>query len=153
MILLLAFIQSDSVGSAERLGPASLQTSTSGTWIWLCSTIWTADAWRDGLTLWQGAQLAIDTTLVSVVVTGLPGQELLTMTGPHSRKLVVEKSARTTVRGRGEGLAWSFLPQRLEASGASKLHSSWSAWKAKADAAPDVSSQSRGDLFGDRGGA
>ena len=32
------------------------------------------------------------------VVTGLPGQELLIMTGPHSRKLVIEKSARTPNR-------------------------------------------------------
>ena len=48
----------------------------------------------DGLTLWQGAQLVIHTTVVSPLRRdGSAG--LLTMMGPHSRMLVVAKSACT----------------------------------------------------------
>ena len=39
-----------------------------GMWTWQLSTLWTVGGWKwvvDGLTLWHGAQLAIDTTLVS----------------------------------------------------------------------------------------
>ena len=52
---------------AVKRGPACPQTSMSVTWIWPSSTISTDDVEvvADGLTLWQGAQLATDTTLVS----------------------------------------------------------------------------------------
>ena len=48
----------------------------------------------DGLTLWHGAQLAIDTTLVSPLRRdGSPRARRLTMVGQHWMTLVVERSA------------------------------------------------------------
>ena len=88
----------------REAGPASPQTSTSGTWIWLCSTIWTAGVWR--LRSWSHSEAggaALQSTLLwshRFVVTGLPGQERPTMTGPHSR-MFVAKSPNCLGTGKG----------------------------------------------------
>ena len=53
---------------AERLELEFPPNSTSGTWTWLSSTILDGrrlEVVADGLTLWHGAQFAIDATLVS----------------------------------------------------------------------------------------
>ena len=85
----------------------------------------------DGLTLWQGAQLAIDTTLVSPLRRDGSARPRAADHDGAALEEARRRKERTypELSGDGEGLAWSFLPQRLEAGGASRLHSSWSAWR------------------------
>ena len=63
-------------------------------------------------------------------VTGLPGQGRPTTRGLCWRKLIVGRSAPTlNCPGMGAGLAWWSLLQRLEAGGALRPPTSWSAWR------------------------
>ena len=82
----------------------------------------------DGLTLWQGAQLAFDTTLVFPLRRD--GSARLGTTGLRWRKLVVGRNAPTlNCPGMGAGLAWWYWPLRLEAGGALRPPTSWSVWR------------------------
>ena len=75
------------------------------------------------------------------VVTGLPGQVLLTMMGPHSREARrrKERTYPTQLSGDGGRAPLVVLAQRLEAGGVSRTAQFLvSLAKAKADAAPDV---------------
>ena len=82
----------------------------------------------DGLTLWQGAQFAMDTTLVSPLRCDGSARP---RAADHSGAALEEARRRMErtypeLSGDGGKLAWWFWLQRLEAGGASRPPTSWS---------------------------
>ena len=112
--------------SAGRLGLASSQTCSSGTWTSLTSLDnRRLEVVADGLTLWRGAQLAVDTTLVSLCRDAQPGEEQLTTTGQHWKQLA--RGRKTPIlnslgKVAGRGL-WCWR-QKSEGGGAARQLSS-----------------------------
>ena len=88
---------------AVQRGPACPLTSLSATWIWLSSTISTDNVWRlrqMGSLLWQGAQLATDTTLVSPLRHDGSGRP---RAADHNEAALDDRKERTYLELSGDG--------------------------------------------------
>ena len=100
--------------------------------IWTLQTTQRLDGRRlevvaDGLTLWRGAQLAIDTTLVSPLhQDGSPRSRTHTTNGAVLEKARLRKE-RTYPEFEGEGGWWSWL-RRSEVAGQARLRSFCKVW-------------------------
>ena len=85
----------------------------------------------DGLTLWQGAQLATDTTLVSPLRHDGSAKPRAADHDGAALEDARRRKERTYPELSGDGgrARLVVLAAEVEAGGASRLHSSWSAWR------------------------